>query len=304
MQLVVGTRGSPLAMTQTRWVVERLERLDHRLEIAVMEIRTQGDLRADAPLSSMPRGLFAKELETALEHRRIDLAIHSFKDLPTVLPPGLTVAAITQREDPRDVLVAPGCRSLDALPPGARLGTSSPRRSVQLRAYRADLKLLPVRGNVGTRVAKAAGPDLDGVVLAAAGLRRLGLEEHVTEYLDPDICLPEAGQGALALETRADDQRAQEIAALVDDAASHATVSAEVAVLLVLGGGCTTPIAAYAELGDGQITIRGMVADASGARLLRSSASGPADQPEDVGTLLGRQLLDLGAGDIVGADQR
>ncbi len=304
MRLVVGTRGSPLAMTQTRWVVERLQRLDRRLEIAVTKIRTQGDIHAEAPLASMPRGLFAKELELALERREIDLAVHSFKDLPTDLSPEFAVSAITKREDPRDVLVAPGYGSLDDLPLGARLGTSSPRRAVQLRAHRGDLEVVPVRGNVGTRVAKAEGPDLDGVVLAAAGLHRLGLHEHIAEYIDPEVCLPEAGQGALAVETRADDSRVQEIVSMLDDEAARGAVSAEVAMLRMLGGGCTAPIAAYAELKSGRISLRGMVADANGERLLRSAASGSADRPEEVGALLGRQLIRMGANEIVGVGGR
>ncbi len=299
MRLVVGTRGSPLAVLQTRWAVARLQQRFPRAEFVLKEITTQGDRRPDAPLQSMPRGLFAKELETALERGEIDMAVHSFKDLPATLAPGFSIAAITAREDPRDVLVSPRHKTLEALPRGARLGTSSPRRAAQLKALRPDLAIVPVRGNVGTRVAKAEGAGLDGVVLAAAGLRRLGLEGRITQYLDPEVCIPEAGQGALAIETRAGDERAQEIARAAEDAASRAAVTAEVEVVRALGGGCTVPIAAHAELRDGWLRLRALVADAEGRRVVRAAGEGPASDPAALGRRTAQRLLELGARELL-----
>ncbi len=299
MRLVVGTRGSPLALIQTRWAVERLRMRFPGTDVVLRAIRTQGDARPDAPLASMPRGLFAKELEMALERGEIDLAVHSFKDLPAILAPGFAVAAITEREDPRDALVAPRYRGLDDLPEGATLGTSSPRRAAQLRARRPDLRVVPVRGNVGTRVAKAEGPGLDGVVLAAAGLHRLGLHARITQYLDPEVCIPEAGQGALAIETRAGDRTAQEIAQAADHGETRAAVTAEVTVVRALGGGCTVPIAAFAQVGGGVIRLRAMVADADGRRVVRAEATGPAGDPEAVGRTAAERLRALGAGELL-----
>ncbi|MBM4405432.1 MAG: hydroxymethylbilane synthase [Chloroflexi bacterium] len=302
-RITIGTRGSPLALTQTKGVIALLRKRFPKVSFIIKEIRTQGDVKADAPLESLPRGLFAKELEQALERGEIDLAVHSFKDLPTQLAPGFAIAAITKREDPRDVLVSPSYASLQALPKGARLGTSSPRRAAQMRAWRPDLAVLPIRGNVGTRIAKAGGPGFDGVVLAAAGVHRLGMHRHIREYIAPSICIPEPGQGALALEVRAGDGATAKIAAAARDRAATAAVTAEVAVLRALGGGCKTPIAAYAERKGAKLYLRAMVSDTAGRRVLRATASGTDNHPERLGTRLANRLLAMGAADVLAGEK-
>ena len=304
MRVVVGTRGSPLALTQTEESLRLLRRRHPDLEFVVKEVRTQGDIAGEAPLANMPRGLFAEELESALERGEIDMAVHSFKDLPTDLAPGFAIAAIGRREDPRDVLVTPDRKTLAQLPKGARLGTSSPRRLAQLKAYRPDLEVLPIRGNVGTRIKKAHGPDFDGVVVAAAGVRRLGLEEQVSEHISPDICLPAVGQGALAIEIRAGDHRMLEVAAAAEHPETRTAVTAEMGVLQRLGGGCKVPIAAYAELRGEEILLKGMVASATGERLLKAQLSGSASQPAETGFRLAQQLLEMGAGALLEGEER
>ncbi|MBI3744318.1 MAG: hydroxymethylbilane synthase [Chloroflexi bacterium] len=299
MKLIVGTRGSPLALTQTRWVIERLARAHPRITFEVKEIRTQGDARPDAPLASMPRGLFAKELEQALERRSIALAVHSYKDLPTEIDPIFVIAAITEREDPRDVLIAPGHRSLDDLPKGARLGTSSPRRAAQLRHYRPDLEVVPVRGNVGTRITKAGKDGLAGVVIAAAGVKRLGREGDITCFIDPEICTPEAGQGALAVEALAGERSAIAAARSVDHADTRAAVTAEITAVAALGGGCSVPIAAFAEVRRHRLELRGMVADPSGRKVIRASVARHASDPVSVGRLLAERLVAGGAHELL-----
>ncbi len=291
-------------MTQTKGVIALLRKRFPKVRFEVKKIRTLGDVAADAPLQTLPRGLFAKELEQALERREIDLAVHSFKDLPAALAPGFAIAAITKREDPRDVLVSPKYPSLKALPKGARLGTSSPRRTAQLKAWRPDLDMQPVRGNVGTRIAKAGGPDFDGVVLAAAGIHRLGMQSHIREYIDPAICLPEPGQGALAVEIRADDDATRSIAAAADNKAARRAVTAEVAVLRALGGGCKTPIAAFAEQKGERLVLRAIVSDVQGKTVLRAKVSGAQSDPERLGKRLAKRLLDMGAAKVLaGAEQ-
>ena len=304
MRVVVGTRGSPLALIQTHEVLDPLRQEHPSIEFVVREVRTQGDIAGEAPLASMPRGLFAKELELALLQGAIDMAVHSFKDLPTELAPEFAVAAISHRQDPRDVLIAPSGHSLSQLPKGARLGTSSPRRMVQLRAYRPDLSVLPIRGNVGTRVRKAQGPDFDGVVLAAAGLLRLGLEAQVTEHIEPDICIPAVGQGALAIEVREGDRRMREIAAAAEDRESRTAVAAEMSVLQRLGGGCKVPIAVYATIQGESVSLLGMVASADGGQLIRATATGQAARPEEAGALLAQRLLEQGAGALLEAQDQ
>ena len=299
MRIIVGTRGSPLATTQTGLIVDLLRRHLPEVEFVVQEIRTQGDIAAEAPLSSLPRGIFAKELEVALSRGEIDLAVHSFKDLQTDLPEGMAIAAITQREDPRDVLIAPGHASFTALPQAARVGTSSPRRTAQLRAARPDLIYEPIRGNVGTRIDKAKSDGLDAVVLAAAGVHRLGLSHEITEYLAPELCTPEAGQGALAVEVRADDERSRQVAQAADHAETRIAVTAEVETLKKLGGGCKVPIATYAEVHGDEILLRGMVGELAGPRILRAHVTGPASHPMEVGRRLAQALVDQGARELL-----
>jgi len=288
--LAIGTRGSQLALRQARWVAERLAEAGEpsRLEI----IRTTGDKIADAPLARIGgKGLFTKEIEEALLEGRIDLAVHSLKDLPTELPAGLRLAAVPPREDPRDALV--GARLAD-LPEGARVGTSSLRRSAQLRALRPDLRIEPVRGNLDTRLRKLEEGRYDALVMAAAGLKRMGWQERISEYLPAEWICPAPGQGALAIETRADGEAAR-ICSALEDAAARAEVTAERAVLAGLGGGCQVPVGAYAEFREGRLAIRAAVISPDGSRVIRAEAEGPAAQAAELGGELARRLLERGA---------
>jgi len=246
----------------------------------------------------MPRGVFAKELEAALAANLIDIAVHSFKDLPVEASPGCVVAAVTERADPRDALVAPGRASLADVPSKGRIGTSSPRRKALLQALRPDLDVTPVRGNVGTRVRKAGANGLDGVVVAAAGLARLGMLDAATEIFDPASFVPEAGQGVLALQARLDDATVAQLVEPANDAGTWAAVTAEVAAVRALGGGCTVPVAAHARVEGDAITMHGVVSD-GGTRLVRAEARGDRGDPEAVGRALADRLSDLGAADIL-----
>ncbi|MBF8299233.1 MAG: hemC [Dehalococcoidia bacterium] len=299
MRVTVGTRGSPLALKQTNLVLALLRQGHPTVEFVTKTVQTQGDLRLDVPLKELPRGLFAKELETALMDGEIDMAVHSYKDLPTELAPGLAIAAIGEREDPRDVLVSPNRKVLRDLDAGSRLGTSSPRRLAQIKAFRPDLQIMSIRGNVGTRIQKAREGSVEGVVLAAAGLRRLGLWDQVTEVLEPELCVPAVGQGALAVQVRANDRNSAEIARAVNHQESFIAITAESAVLHRLGGGCRTPIAAYARLEGDSIRINGMVASFDGERMVRTSLTHPSSRPEEAGARLAERLLDLGAGPLL-----
>ena len=303
MHFTVGTRGSPLALKQTDLVLDVLRRSHPAAGFTVKTVQTTGDLATNAPMREMPRGLFAKEIEAALVAGEIDLAVHSFKDLPTELAPGLAIAAIGPREDPRDVVVCPSGRTLEALPAGSTVGTSSPRRLAQLKAYRPDLRVSPIRGNIGTRLRKAAEGGYDAIVLAAAGIRRLGLEGQITEVLEPELCVPAVGQGALAVEARAGDTAAHDIAAAASHKETYICVMAENAVLHRLGGGCRVPIAAYARLDGETLRIMGMVASLHGERLVRTSVRAPAADPEAAGQRLAEELLALGAGPLIAEDQ-
>jgi len=304
MRLVVGTRGSPLALWQTNHVAGLLRALHPGIDIETRTIHTEGDVDRDSPLGTLPRGLFAQALEAALASGEIDFAVHSFKDLAVEVDPSFAIAAITKREDPRDVLVAPGYDSLASLPAGSRLGTGSPRRTAQMKAHRPELTMVPVRGNVGTRIEKAQGPDLTGVIVAAAGVHRLALQSHVTEYLDPEIFLPEAGQGSIAVETRADDVRTREVVAVADDAKARAEVTAEVVAVRALGGGCTSPFATHARADNGRLRLRGMLATPDGARIVRAVASGSSSEPEEVARQLIARLYEAGAEEVLMAEQQ
>jgi hydroxymethylbilane synthase len=292
--LIIGSRGSKLALWQANWVRERLEALGSpcRLEI----IKTTGDKIADVPLAKVgTKGLFTKEIEEALLAGRIDLAVHSLKDLPTELPAGLRLAAIPPREDARDALVG---RRLEELAAGAKVGTSSLRRVAQLRAARPDLIIEPVRGNLDTRLRKLGGGQYDALVLAAAGLKRLGWEDRIAEYLPESVMCPAVGQGALAIETREEGEAAQ-VCGQLDDACTRAAVEAERAVLRALGGGCQVPIGAHARLTGGQLRLLGVVVTPDGARIVRRESSGPVSDAVSLGTELGNELLAGGAAEIL-----
>jgi hydroxymethylbilane synthase len=292
--LTIGSRGSQLALWQANWIKGRLEALGEscRLEI----IRTTGDKITDVPLAKVgTKGLFTKEIEEALHDNRIDLAVHSLKDLPTEVPPGLKIAAIPEREDARDALVG---RRLQDLPAGAKVGTSSLRRVAQLRAARPDLAIESVRGNLDTRLRKLSEGQYDALVLAAAGLKRLGWEERIAACLPIDFMCPAPGQGALAVETREDGDAARVCAAL-DDLRSRRAVEAERAVLAALGGGCQVPIGAYGRVAGEFLELIAVVAVPDGSRVIRRSTSGHASEFLRLGYELGDELLRAGAREIL-----
>ncbi len=300
---VIGTRGSTLALRQTELVLEPLRRAHPQISFRVHPIKTTADRRPDHPLGQLPGvGFFVKELEVALLGNEIDAAVHSMKDLPSVATGGLIIAAMPEREDPRDVLICRNGLTLDTLPSGARIGTSSPRRAAHLRAHRRDLVMVPVRGNVETRIRKVDGGVIDAVCLAGAGLRRIGLEARISQWLPADVVLPAPGQGALGVQTRASDDRAAHVAAAVDHLPTRLTVTAERAVLARLAGGCRLPVAAHAQINGRRMTLRASVAALDGSRIVAGTREGPDSEAERLGTSLGDELLELGA-DLIRAAQ-
>ena len=295
--LTIGSRGSQLALWQARWIQARMQSfgLETRIEI----IHTTGDKITDVALSKVgTKGLFTKEIEEALLSGAIDLAVHSLKDMPTELPDGLTLAAIPEREDPRDAMVG---RSLAALASKAKVGTSSLRRAAQLRAKRPDLEIENIRGNVDTRLRKLDEGQYHAIVLASAGLRRLGWENRITELLDPDVMCPAVGQGALAVETRADGGIAYEIASRLDHRESRIAVTAERAVLRALGGGCQVPIGAYATVDAGALLLRAIIVSPDGTEIIRKEVRGAAEDADRVGAAMGEELLAEGGREILEA---
>jgi len=298
MRIVIGTRGSKLALAQAEQVAQRLRGAG--AEVALTVIRTSGDRQAAAPGEPVV-GVFVKEIEEALLRGEVSLAVHSLKDLPTGTRGGLALAAVPRREDPSDALVTRDGATLSHLPPGARLGTGSIRRVAQLRVLRPDLLFAPVSGNVDTRLRKLERGDCDALVLAAAGLIRLGLSARIAERLPFDTCLPAPGQGALALQVRADDDATQSLVAQLDHPPSRAAVAAERAFLEQLGGGCTLPVGALAAVNADRIVLDGVVGDQEGARLLRDRVAGSASAPEAAGVALAERLLCRGADELVRA---
>lgn len=295
-EFVIGTRGSTLAMRQTELVLVPLRRAHPEISFDVRTIRTTADRHPDRTLETLPGiGFFVKELEVALLSGEIDAAVHSMKDLPSLSTDGLVVAAVAERDDPRDVLVSRGNLMLDALPSGARVGTSSPRRAAFLRAHRRDLVIVPIRGNIETRIRKVDAGEVDAVCLAGAGLRRIGAEMRVTQWLSPDLMLPAPGQGALGVQVRADDVRARDVAEAADHAVTRQAVTAERAVLARLAAGCRLPVSAYAELQGSRLALRAAVAATDGSRIIKRAREGPPAQAEALGTSLGDELLEQGA---------
>jgi hydroxymethylbilane synthase len=300
MKITIGSRGSALALWQANWVRERLTRAGHDVEIRI--IRTSGDRLSQTSLArSGIKGLFIKEIEEALVAGEIDAAVHSLKDLPADLPPGLTIAAVPLRADARDALVSRDGVSFRALPPGARVGTSSVRRQSQLRYLRPDLEMIPMRGNVDTRLRKLERGECEASVMAAAGLARLGLESRISERFPASEVCPAVGQGALAIEIREHDEPIARAVVALDDAGTHSAVRAERALLRHLGGGCAVPIAGHAALANGLLSLDGVVARPDGSRLIRASASGVLAAPEDLGRSVADDLLRRGAAEILEA---
>ncbi len=294
-ELRIGTRGSQLALYQANSVKELLVKRYPDLNVTLVTIKTTGDKIQDAPLAKIGgKGLFVKEIEEALIEKRIDLAVHSIKDLPTELPEGLHLSSITRREDPRDVFISREGRKLKELPKGAKIGTSSLRRQAQLLHFRADLELIPLRGNLDTRLRKLEKLNLDGIVLAMAGVKRLGYESRITEIIPIEISLPAVGQGALGIETRKDDHTVEERTYFLNDPPSAIAISAERAFLKRLGGGCQVPIAAFARVTGSSFHIEGLVATVDGKQMIRHALEGPIDLAASLGIELAEILLERG----------
>ena len=297
--LIVGTRGSRLARRQTESVVALLQERYPDCRLEVRAVRTTGDRRPE-PLSEISgEGVFTKELETALMAGEIDIAVHSLKDLPTDIAHGLAVAAVTRREDPRDALVSRDRTPLAKLPRGARIGTGSVRRAAQLRLLRPDVKPVPIRGNVDTRLAKVGSGDVDAVIVAAAALSRLGWLDRAAELIPLEAMLPAPGQGALAVETRADDAEVLRIVASIDDRDSRLATAAERAFLRRLGGGCRIPVAALATIKNGELRLDGLVVDPQGRQAFRGEMTGAPADAESLGERLAASLLSEGASEIL-----
>jgi len=291
----IGTRGSALALAQANWLKGEIERQWPQAEVNLRIIKTSGDRFVEASLQAIGgKGVFTKEIEDALLGREIDLAVHSMKDLPTELAPGLAIVAVPEREDPRDVLVARSSARLSELPAGARIGTGSLRRKAQLLHYRADLSVAPIRGNIDTRLKKLDAGEADALVMAAAGLKRIGREDRISEFLPGDICVGAAAQGALAVEALDDDPLREEYEFL-NDVPTHLEVQAERGLLKRLGGGCHLPVGARAQVYGELIEIIGVVADPGGHEFFKAELAGLAMKAEELGKELADRLLSLGA---------
>jgi hydroxymethylbilane synthase len=298
--LRIGTRGSKLALWQAEWVKSRLVATHAGLRVELVKIKTSGDMILGVPLAKIGgKGLFVKEIENALLEGRIDLAVHSMKDVPILIPQGLMLYAVTEREDPFDVTVSKNGRVLSDLPPNARIGTSSLRRQAQLLHFRSDLEVVSIRGNLDTRLRKLAEQNLEAIILASAGLKRMGLSDRVTERIPPEICLPAIGQGVLAIETRERDRKVHDLVAFLNDSETAIAMEAERSFLKRLEGGCQVPIAAYARRVDGELEIEGMVASVDGKKMVRRTERGKPNEAEALGTRLAETLLSLGGDEIL-----
>lgn len=298
--LRIATRKSPLALWQANYVSSMLQQHHPDLKIELVTMTTQGDKILDTPLAKVGgKGLFVKELETGMLEGRADIAVHSMKDVPVEFPDGLHLTVICQREDPRDAFVSNTFKTLEELPQGAILGTSSLRRQSQIAALRPDLKIIDLRGNVNTRLQKLDDGNYDAIILAAAGLKRLEFEHRITEYLATDICLPAIGQGAVGIECRSDDARVNNLIAPLNDYKTRIRVMAERSMNQRLQGGCQVPIAGYAEFERGLIMLRGLVGQVDGKKIIRGDIAGPPENAEELGLVLAEDLLARGAGKIL-----
>lgn len=298
-KIIVGTRQSNLAVTQTNWVINELKKAGVPNEFELKKIVTKGDRILDVTLSKVGgKGLFVKEIEQAMYDKEIDFAVHSMKDMPAVLPEGLMISSVPEREDHRDAFISKNGQRLEELPEGATVGTSSLRRSAQLLAARPDLNIKWIRGNIETRLRKMKEEDYDAIILAVSGLKRVGMsEELITEYLDDSLCIPAVGQGALAIECRADDQELHEILNRIHDDYTAKTVQAERTFLNLLEGGCQVPIGGYAYLEDEKVILTAFVGTPDGKTILRETVR--ANDPESAGKLAAEKLIERGAKQIV-----
>jgi len=303
-KVVIGTRGSKLALWQAEWVKAELQRLNPGLEIELNKIKTTGDKILDVPLAKVGgKGLFVKEIEEALLKGEADLAVHSMKDVPTEFPEGLYLAVICEREDPRDAFIAQsreqGAKSLKDLPQGATIGTSSLRRSCQLLSKRPDLKIAQLRGNLETRFRKLDEGQFDAMILATAGVKRLGWQQRITEVIEPETSLPAIGQGAVGIECRIGDEFIKQLIAPLNHNDTSICVRAERALLKRLQGGCQVPIAAYATIKDGRLIMDGLVGSVTGDRIIKEHLEGKIEDAETLGITLGERLLSKGADKIL-----
>jgi len=297
-KIVIGSRGSRLALIQAESVARELKQAHPGIEIEIRKIITEGDRNRDISIDQAgDTGIFVKALEEALLTRSIDMAVHSLKDLPTILPPGLCLAGVTERLDPRDALVA--CAPLAGLNPGSRIGTGSLRRTAQLRHVRPDLQVCNIRGNVDSRLRRVSSGQLEGVIVAAAALLRLGWDNRITGYLPLESFLPAIGQGALAAEARDGDHRVAEMIGPINHLPTWQAVTAERAFLHAVEGGCRAPVAALATVHEGILEMRAMVADRDGGRLMKDSCQGKAEFPQECGENLARSMLKAGAADLI-----
>ena len=288
-----------MALVQTEEVLARLKLLANPISTRVVEIKSTGDAMPEAPLAKLGKGIFIKELEIALLQGEIDMAVHSLKDLPVELAEGLSIVVVCRRQDPRDVLVNKANCPLSQMEPGAVIGTSSPRRLAQLRALRDDLRVVPIRGNVETRLNKALGQDYDGVVVAAAGMARLGLDGRIAQYFEPMDMVPEPGQGALAVEVRSENTGLLNILSQIEDRQTSIAVTAERAFVDAIGGGCKVPIAAHAFVEGTALQLVGMVASEDGTQMVKTRVESAPEQAYEAGRALAEKLLSLGAADIL-----
>jgi len=300
MKIRIGTRGSKLALAQSEWVKAQIEAQRAGVQVELVIIKTRGDKILDAPLSRIGgKGLFVKEIEEALLKEEIDLAVHSMKDMPAELAEGLKISIYPEREDPRDAFVSLEYSTLQDLPDGARVGTSSLRRSAQLLNIRPDLKIVPLRGNVDTRLKKLETEDLQAIILAVAGLNRLGLEERITQIIEPEVILPAIGQGALGIEIRENDQKLDELLGFFNHKQTETIVRAERAFLKKMEGGCQVPLAAHGQFLSEEIIIRGLVSELDGSRAIKKQVNGKPHEPEKLGQELAELLLDSGGREIL-----
>lgn len=298
--IIIATRESPLALAQTDLIKQALIKLHPHLSVDILGITTQADKRLDVTLTEIGgKGLFVKELEEALFDGRADIAVHSMKDVPMELPPGLILPVIGKRTEPRDAFVSNNYASIAQLPTGSSIGTSSLRRQTQIRAMRPDLELRQLRGNMNTRLGRLDNGDFDAIILAAIGLERLNMRNRIRDYLSTEESLPSAGQGALGVECREDDKAIIDLIMPLNDEITNTCVTAERAVCRKLNGGCKVPVAAYAELHHGKLSLRGLVANRNGTRILRSKREGEPEQADSIGTRVAEELLQQGADKIL-----
>jgi len=296
----IGTRASQLALWQANWIKECLIRQHPELDVQIEKIKTTGDKILDVSLAKIGgKGLFVKEIETALLDNSVDIAVHSMKDVPTELPEGLGIVAVSEREDPRDALLSGNGMAIDDLPDGAAIGTSSLRRQAQLLYMKPGFDIQPLRGNINTRLRKLKEGQYDAIILAYAGVKRLGWEAEVTQIIDPGVMLPAIGQGALGIEARLDDDRTLGRISFLNDPETSVCVTAERAFLHRLEGGCQVPIAAYATAKGDELTMTGLVAAVDGTRFIRKETAGPASEAESMGTALADEVLDSGGREIL-----